>query len=452
MYYLYTTKGYIIALIFIFLTQKTYSQLDKYIEIALQNNLSYLESLNELKVNQINTKISKNLLLPKVTFDNNYFLSEGGRKIKFPAGDLLNPIYRTLYKRTNNQLFNLTVPNIEEQFYPDNFYRTNLNIIVPIINKKIWNGKKKAVVIEQIGDYKKSIVHNNVVKNVSLTFYEFHKIYKMLDFQDYLINYLKRLKLKTEKLLNHDLVEPLDLDLINYELIKQNHKKEELNNSLKLLKNKFTELLGTAEAIDENDFKIKEIPINDFKIKPLKNLDSLLKEKKSIKIIDLKSKIIDLNHKETNRLIPDFGINFKTGLEGFKDEANIKNDFFYLGVFNLSWSLYDGSKSLQSKKTKANKTLLDTKSKVEKSLIKLKIVETKTHLENLYAELKIFEKKKNLSEKILNQQRSKYLKGDIDIVELINYKIKYEEDVTKYFTAKISYIQKTIDYNFFITP
>ncbi len=70
--------------------------LEQYIQEALDQNLSLRQ--HSLTLDQANEKIrqAQGLYWPKLTFEANYTVAGGGRKIDFPIGDLLNGAYQNL--------------------------------------------------------------------------------------------------------------------------------------------------------------------------------------------------------------------------------------------------------------------------------------------------------------------------------------------------------------------
>jgi len=113
------------------------SLLDRYITEGLSNNLAlkqkeqnYLNSLNALRE-------ARSLFYPDLSLNARYTVAEGGRIIRFPVGDLMNPVYSTLNLLTASSQF----PQVENQEFP--FYRpreqeTKLSLIQPVFDPRIW--------------------------------------------------------------------------------------------------------------------------------------------------------------------------------------------------------------------------------------------------------------------------------------------------------------------------
>ena len=78
--------------------------LESYIQEGLKQNLGLKQERLEIEKSLENINQAKANFMPKLTFNPNYTLAAGGRKLSFPIGDLLNPVYSTLNQitKTNN--------------------------------------------------------------------------------------------------------------------------------------------------------------------------------------------------------------------------------------------------------------------------------------------------------------------------------------------------------------
>ena len=84
---------------------------------------------------------AKRLYMPEVGFGLNYTLAAGGRNISIPVGDLVNPIHETLNDIIMMDAFP-QIDNVEEMFFPNNFYDARFRITQPVINREIYFNKK----------------------------------------------------------------------------------------------------------------------------------------------------------------------------------------------------------------------------------------------------------------------------------------------------------------------
>lgn len=110
--------------------------LETYIETGLANNLALQQQNLDLQRSLEAVREARSLFYPAVQFKATYTRSSGGRKIDIPVGDLLNPVYSTLNQLTQTNLFP-QIDNVSEQFLPDNFHETYLNVTYPLFNSDL---------------------------------------------------------------------------------------------------------------------------------------------------------------------------------------------------------------------------------------------------------------------------------------------------------------------------
>ena len=452
MYLQYITKIYALALGLIFFSQWGYGQLGSYVQTAQSHNKTIKVSSLSTEVAQQGIAIMKARKYPKVTFDNQYFLANGGRKIAFNSGDLMNPIYNSLFQLTGNQGLNTTIPNFSEQFYPDQFYRTNLTLSWPVWNRKIRYAYKSAGLHHQINSYKERIVNKEIEKEVKLAYFELFRLHKLIAFQKQLIRYLDKVKAKTKKLIDFGYAETIDLDQIEYELAKQNQEELQLSNAYKVREDKFYNLLGEdkREAIIFDD---SDLDLVQYKVKALADFSGIYEAKDRAQIIDVQEKINQLETKRWNNWIPDISVMFRSGFEGFSESVAMNDDYFVLGTASVSWTLFEGGLARKKKDQLSIKSELLATQKQDAQLKFEVLVRKKQHELNTQKQLlAVLEQKKELSKKIMEHQKKKFLMGELDVIDLLNFKTKYEQDVTKYYNTKIAYIQNSINYEWLVNP
>jgi len=148
-YLLFTLRSLSVGglLIFNFLSLSAQSPiLEGYIQEGLNANLGLKQQSLDIAKAQEAVRQSKALGMPKLTFDANYTLAAGGRKIDFPVGDLLNNVYGNL-NALNAVPGNLppgvipgqfpTLENQQIQFLPNNFQETKISFAYPIFNSDL---------------------------------------------------------------------------------------------------------------------------------------------------------------------------------------------------------------------------------------------------------------------------------------------------------------------------
>ncbi|MCS7036322.1 MAG: TolC family protein [Saprospiraceae bacterium] len=113
--------------------------LEQYIQAGLTHNLALQQQDWQLRKAQESVRQAKALSYPVFQFEANYMRATGGRRIQFPVGDLVNPIFANL--NLLNELvqpgspdYPTDVPNVNEQFLPDDFHETKVRFSYPLFN------------------------------------------------------------------------------------------------------------------------------------------------------------------------------------------------------------------------------------------------------------------------------------------------------------------------------
>jgi hypothetical protein len=102
------------------------------------------------------------MFYPSVSVNARYTVSEGGRVIDFPVGDLMNPVYSTLNQLTASNMFP-QVENQEIRFLRPTEHETKLRLVQPVFNTDLYYNakiKKELTSTEGIGveQYRRELV------------------------------------------------------------------------------------------------------------------------------------------------------------------------------------------------------------------------------------------------------------------------------------------------------
>jgi len=154
--------------------------LDTYIQEGISNNLVLQEKNASLEQSLLALKDAKSFFLPSMEFGANYTVAEGGRTISFPVGDLLNPVYSTLNKLTASNSFP-QIPNVSEQFLPDNFYDTRFRTSMPIFNSDLIY--QQQIRKEQVhwNSYQVEIYKATLIQDIQVAYYSFCTAHRSIE-------------------------------------------------------------------------------------------------------------------------------------------------------------------------------------------------------------------------------------------------------------------------------
>ncbi|MFZ6010468.1 MAG: TolC family protein [Bacteroidota bacterium] len=110
--------------------------LDDYVREGLKSNLVLQQKSISHQQAQQALQIARSYFLPSVNLLADYTSGEGGRSIAIPVGDLLNPVYASLNQMTQSDAFP-QIENVEQNFFPKNFYDTRVRTSFPLVNTDI---------------------------------------------------------------------------------------------------------------------------------------------------------------------------------------------------------------------------------------------------------------------------------------------------------------------------
>jgi outer membrane protein TolC len=160
---------------FVFISCLAVSQsvvLEDYIRQGIKSNLSLQQQTIQLEKAVNSIAIARSNLALKITFAPTYSLAAGGRKLDFPIGDLLNPVYTTLNQLTQGGNFP-QVENVNVQFAPNNFHETVVRFQYPIFNSDI----KYNILIQegllQTETAKRKVIEYELRNNIRVAYYQY---------------------------------------------------------------------------------------------------------------------------------------------------------------------------------------------------------------------------------------------------------------------------------------
>ncbi len=121
---------------------------ESYVRLAYAQNLSLQSGALEVDTARARLQLANAARQPRVDFASRYSRADGGRTIDVPAGDLLNPVYRTLNENLTAQgrtaafplVSNLSIPLLREREQ-----ETRLRLTTPLFNTEIsrWSASRR---------------------------------------------------------------------------------------------------------------------------------------------------------------------------------------------------------------------------------------------------------------------------------------------------------------------
>lgn len=332
-------KGYIICLILTASNLSAQDALDEYIRYGLENNLAlkrketdYLKSIEALKE-------ARALFYPDISFQARYTVSEGGRVIEFPVGDLLNPVYMTLNQLTTSQLFP-TLDNQEILFLRPHEHETKLRLIQPVLNTDIYYNSRIKKEMSLIYETDVSQYERELVAEIRKAYYNAamaEGIFKMLTETRELL--LENIRVN-RKLLENDKVTMDYIYRSQAELSKFDQQLQNAEKNLRIASAFFNfllnkELSDSITIVEPSVFPELFGQTGAYTMAALENREELKKLELYGNITRLKESL------ESSGKIPDMYLAVDYGFQGTEYRFNSEQDYVQASAL-LSWTLFKG--------------------------------------------------------------------------------------------------------------
>ena len=158
--------------------------LDRYIDQALDSNLALKQADFSYEKSLASLREARGMFLPAVNINARYSRAQGGRTIEFPIGDMLNPIYSTLNLLTGAPLFPTDIPNQEFQFFREREHDTQVRVIQPLFQPKIYHNYKIQKYLREIEGASRRAYARQLVAEVKTAYYNFLTAIQVVELAD----------------------------------------------------------------------------------------------------------------------------------------------------------------------------------------------------------------------------------------------------------------------------
>lgn len=394
--------------------------LNSYIQEGLKSNLQLQqEQLNYEKAAQ-NLKLARSLFLPQISANTNYTLADGGRRINFPVGDLLNPVYTTLNTLTGSNAFP-QISNVNEQFLPNNFHDTKLRVIQPLFNPEIYFNYKAQKELISVQEAQRRAYENELKYNITTAYFQY------LQTEESITIYKKTRTLLVEVLkLNQRLVAndkatkdvalnaAYELDKIELQLTQAIKNNEVAKSFFNFLINR-----DLASSIDKDSTIRSSLATKT----PLPELtETALRQRQEIhqlrSALDANEHIISLA--KGNSYLPKINAVGDLGYQGFKYEFN-DNQQYWLAQFSLSWDLFKGGeKKAKVQQAKLDHQITENRLAQLKKQIELQVIQSYYGLEATQRSYRAAQSGILNAEKSFQIVRAKYFEGQALLIEYMD--------------------------------
>ena len=367
-----------------------------------------------------NLHLARALFFPQVSANASYVLADGGRKIEFPVGDLLNPVYSTLNNLTGTTNFP-QIANVTEQFLPNNFHDTKLRVIQPLFNPDIYFNYKAQKELISVQDAQKRAYENELKYSITSAYYQY------LQSEESLIIYEKTKVLLTELLkINQKLVsnDKATKDIVlnaAYELDKVEFQLAQTKKNNQVAKSYFNFLLNRDLSLSiDKDSTIRSSLSEQAELTLL--TETALNQRQEIKQLQgaLQTNEHVIGLAKGNAYLPKINAVGDLGYQGFKYKFDNPQQY-WLVQFSLSWDLFKGGeKRIKMQQAKLDYQVVENKMAQLKKQIELQVIQGYYDLEATEQSYLAAQSGIRNAEKSFQIVRAKYVEGQALLIEYLD--------------------------------
>lgn len=418
--------------------------LDDYINYGLENNLAlhqkqigFLKSIEALKE-------AKGLFYPKISFEARYTISEGGRTIDFPVGDLLNPVYMTLNSLTSTSMFP-TIANQEIRFLRPHEHETKLRLVQPLINNDIYFNsriKQELVTLDEadVNQYKRELVGE--IKKAYYNAATAHEVLIMLSNSRSLLTENIRVN---KKLIENQKVTLDNLYRSETELSKFDQELQNAEKNQKISYAYFNFLLNKplddSIIIDQPEKYPSMADLNmDFTESAVQNREELKKLETYNDISGLKVRMSN-----TDKL-PDMFIAVDYGFQGTEYRFNNEQDYLQASAV-LSWNLFSGFQNKSRlKQARLDKDAASQKIEETRKQIALEVINTMNELLTAEKGIAAAEARLRNAKEAFRLLNRKYEEGQASQIEFIDSRTSLTQAEENLIISKYRYLSSFAEF------
>jgi len=403
------------------------NQPESYIREGLENNESIRQQKFALQKSWYALKEAKSLFFPTMTTGVSYNLSDGGRTIAIPVGDMLNPVYTTLNQLTGTENFP-QVNNMEEQLNPNNYYDARLRFSLPVFDAEIYYNKEIKKHSIQLEEIELRLFKRELVKEIKIAYYQFAQAKEAVEI------YRQALSLAEENL------------RINRSL----HRNEKINYTTVLRsENEVTKaetMLASSLVIQQNSSAYFNFLLN----KPLdseiicelplvhREILSTSGEREELSKLNTVQTVLILNKKLNKSFVyPKLRTFVDVGSQGFEWKINNKTAYYLFGI-SLEWNFSLGGKDIHKvKQVRIEQEKLKSRIKQVEEQLNLQVSVARNSLTDAEQQYDAGLKQLTTAERYYREQMIIYKEGSLLYIEMLDaynqyIQAKVEVNIARY--------------------
>jgi outer membrane protein TolC len=416
--------------------------LEHYIREGLENNLALKQEDLSVEKGLEALKQARGRYMPNIAFHSSYTLADGGRSIAIPIGDLLNPVYSSLNQLTEADIFPTDLQNANEQFLPNQFHDTRLQIAQPLFNPDIVFNYRAQEALVASRDAKREVLVQDLTMEIKTAYYQYLTTIDALEIYRSTEKLLQELWRVNTKLVENDKTTMDAVYRAEFELSDLYSQIAEANRLMATSKSYFNFLLNRALSdsitVDKEFALLNDtgMPIESMQHEALRNRQEI---DQLTHAISANENLLAL-HK--NARLPKLSLGANLGYQGADYRFGSTQDY-YLMQFSLSVPLFQG---LQNKsKIQESKIALNmqqTKMAELKQQIRHQVVDAYRQVEAGKYLLRSRQAALKSAKKSFDIISRKYLENQITLLDLLDARTKYTNAQLELILARYALLEK----------
>lgn len=395
--------------------------LDEYIQLGLQNNLALKQET--LDVSRVTESLNqaKALFYPRVVFNPTYSLAAGGRRLQFPVGDLLNPVYGTLNRLTGAERFPTNIENVNELLAPNNFHDTRINVQYAIYNTDIQYNyliQKNLLTAQQA---RRQVIENELRYNIASAYYQYLQTLDAIRIFTNSKNVLRELVKLNQKLVANNVATKDVVTSAEYEVSKLDQQMAVAEKNRETAR-AYVNFLLNRDLMTE--VKVDSALLANPLPAPAESVASLeevaLSQRRELAQLQgsLQAAQTAIKLNEANAKIPSVYLGGYAGFQGFG--YTFKNQAYTIGQVGLTWDLFKGyEKRSKIQQAKIQAETVQTKLSEVQQQIRLQVVQAYYELDAAEESLRATGQGVTATGQTLRVIDSKYRNGQALLIEFL---------------------------------
>lgn len=320
--------------------------LEEYIRTGLANNLALRQRNFEVQKQSEAIRQARALSYPTLSFNASYTMAAGGRRIDFPVGDLLNPVYANL--NAINDVFAPDVPdfptleNQQIQFLPNNFQETKIKFAYPLFNSDIrYNRQIQEQLLESNSAQQEAAAHE-LRYQITTAYLQYLQALEAEKIWQGTRATLSELRRFNESLVKNNVATRDVVAAADYELSKADREIFQLRAAQNTARAYFNLLINRDLQSEVNaDSALLRAPVAEYR--PEELLRQALSGRREFAALHagLAASATEVRRNEANLRLPDLYIGGEAGFQGYGYHFGNGQQAYALGQVGLTYALYD---------------------------------------------------------------------------------------------------------------